>query len=95
MAAIPSILLDGLLKPDGTLELIGRPALPPGPVRVRLEAAPWVGRPQERLPDHPWLDENIPAPFDLRRPLSVERVQVRQVTERLPERHDLADDRTA
>jgi hypothetical protein len=95
MAAIPSIVLDGLLKPDGTLELIGRPGLPPGPVRVRLEAAPWVGCTVERWPDHPWLDENIPAPFDLRRPLGGERVQIRQVTERLPERHDLADDLSA
>jgi hypothetical protein len=95
MAATPSIVLDGLLKPDGTLELIGRPELPPGPVLVRLEAAPRLDRTDERLPDRPWLDESVPAPFDLRRPLGAERVQVRQVTERLPERHDLADDRSA
>ena len=29
--------IQGILKPDGTIELQERPALPPGPVRVTLE----------------------------------------------------------
>ena len=37
MAASASVVLEGVLKSDGTLELEGRPALPPGRVRVRLE----------------------------------------------------------
>jgi hypothetical protein len=41
--------------------------------------------PTERLPDIPWLDESIPAPFDLPRPDEVERVQPRAAAERLPE----------
>jgi hypothetical protein len=37
MPITSAIVLDGLLKSDGTLELARHPALPPGPVRVTLE----------------------------------------------------------
>jgi hypothetical protein len=33
-------VLEGVLKPDGTLEFDCKPELPPGPVRVTLEALP-------------------------------------------------------
>jgi len=39
----------------------------------------------ERLPDVPWLDDSISAPFDLPRPGVAERVQPRPVSKRLPE----------
>jgi hypothetical protein len=48
--------------------------------------------PTERLPDIPWEDESIPAPFDLPRPDEVERVRPRAAAERLPEPLDWADD---
>jgi hypothetical protein len=32
------IVLEGMLKPDGTLELDQRPNLPPGRVRIRLQS---------------------------------------------------------
>jgi hypothetical protein len=38
----------------------------------------------ERLPNPPWLDDTIPAPFDLPRPGFPVRVQ-RRHAERLPE----------
>jgi hypothetical protein len=80
-----SIVLDGLLKPDGTLQFDIPPCLPPGRVRVTLQPLGEGVTGVERLPDVPWPDESIPAPFDLPRPDEVERVQPRAVAERLPE----------
>jgi hypothetical protein len=37
MAANVSVVLEGVLKADDTIELASHPALRPGPVRVRLE----------------------------------------------------------
>jgi hypothetical protein len=78
-------VIDGVLRSDGTLELDASPRLPPG--RVRVTVQPLVdGRTEaERLPDAPWLDDGIPAPFDLPRSGVAERVQPRAVAERLPE----------
>jgi hypothetical protein len=90
MATNSTLVFEGLLRSDGTLELAGRPALPPGPVRVRIEQMHKGNDGPERVPDDPWLDENIPAPFDLPQPLRAHSVDVRRV-ERLPERHDVPD----
>jgi hypothetical protein len=38
MTASFPVVLEGVLKADDTIELASLPALPPGPVRVRLEA---------------------------------------------------------
>jgi hypothetical protein len=84
MAQNSPVVLEGMLKPDGTLELDGRPALPPGRVRVRLELVGAGAQGAERLPDPPWPDESIPAPFDLPRPPQAERVQARKVPQPLP-----------
>lgn len=88
MSALP-IILDGLLKPDGTLEFDAPPGLPSGRVRVTLEFVEERRDLMERLPDAPWADDNIPAPFDLPRPGVIELVQPRFVAERLPEPADL------
>jgi hypothetical protein len=61
------IVVNGLLKPDGTLELDALPRLPPGRVRVTLQPLVEGRIGGERLPDAPWLDDAIPAPFDLPR----------------------------
>lgn len=82
--ATASIVLNGLLKSDGTLELNSQPRLPPGPVRITLES---LSEPQSatiRLPDPPWLDESVSAPFDLPHFTPAEQVQPRVATERLP-----------
>jgi hypothetical protein len=40
-------VIHGTLKPDGTLELEGRPALPPGPVEVIIRTLPQGGTTKE------------------------------------------------
>ena len=84
MATNCSIILEGVLKADGTLELQSRPQLPPGRVRVKLELLPQANSKAERMPDLPWPDDTIPAPFDLPRPRP-QRVDARAVNERLPD----------
>src|SRR6266704_1721285 len=51
MSVAATIVLDGLLKPDGTVELQSHPALPPGRVRVTLEAVAEASTETDRLPD--------------------------------------------
>ena len=85
MSVAASIVLEGFLKPDGTLELRSRPALPPGRVRVTLEAIKDRPAPAERLPDPPWPEESVPAPLDLPPPPRVKGVQALEVAERLPD----------
>ena len=77
---IASIEIEGTLEADGRLILDEKPALPPGRVRVALR--PLANT--ERLPDAPWPDDAIPAPFDLPREGTVDRIQPRTVSERLP-----------
>lgn len=92
MAIGSAVVLESVLTPDGTVALKGRPALPPGRVRVRLESMPEPGSEPERLPDAPWHDENVPAPFNLPRPSTMEHVAPREVSERLPERFAYDDE---
>jgi hypothetical protein len=80
-----SVVATGLLKADGTLEQDQPPGLPPGRVRVTLQTMGEKETGVVRLPDAPWSDDSIPAPFDLPRPGVVERVQPRPVAQRLPE----------
>jgi hypothetical protein len=80
-----SFVATGLLKADGTLEFDCPPPLPPGRVRITLQSLGEKETGVVRLPDAPWPDDSIPAPFDLPRPGVVERVQPHQVAERLPE----------
>jgi hypothetical protein len=87
-----TIVLDGLLKPDGTVQLDAPPRLPPGRVRVTLQRLEEAPRETVRLPDTPWIDESVPAPCDLQRPAGT-RIEPRAVHERLPEPlQTLADD---
>ena len=80
-----SAVIDGLLTPEGTLRLDAPPRLPPGRVRVTVQSLVDERNEAERLPDAPWLDDAIPAPFDLPRSGIVERVRPRPIPERLPE----------
>lgn len=91
MAANVSAVLEGLLKADDTIELASHPAVPPGPVRVRLEALSGTGNGVERLPDPPWLDESIPAPCDLPLPDKGEPVTLREVRDWLPEPFEVSE----
>ena len=79
-----SIVLEGIVKADGTLELRDHPKLPPGPVRLTLEVAAQSSKGGEYVPDPPWLDESIPAPFDLPLPATPRHIQARSVRELLP-----------
>lgn len=81
MAAV----IHGLLRADGTLELDAPPRLPPGRVRVTVQPLVDSGSDAERLPDAPWLDDAVPAPFDLPRSGAALRVEPRIVFERLPD----------
>ncbi len=78
---LSAIEVAGTLQPDGNLILDEKPAMPAGRVRVALR--PLVTG--ERLPDEPWVDDAIPAPFDVPRAGMVVHVQPRMVPERLPE----------
>ncbi|HEV7404319.1 MAG TPA: hypothetical protein VGO11_15360 [Chthoniobacteraceae bacterium] len=62
------VTVEGVIDANGTLELLHAPKLPPGPVRVRLEAAPVSPRRQderESLADEamldPWVELPLPA----------------------------------
>ncbi len=90
MAQNSHVVLEGILKPDGTLELDGRPALPPGRVRVSLQSITSATR--EHLPDPPWPDESIPAPFDLPLASKSKPVEPVKVAELLPEPFEWTED---
>jgi hypothetical protein len=79
------IEIEGTLQADGRLILDEKPALPAGRVRVALQALVPGKSQAERLPDAPWPDDSIPAPFDLPREGAVVPVQTRTFAERLPE----------
>lgn len=80
-----AIEIAGTLQADGKLILDQRPMLPPGRVRVRVQPFVEEGSEAERLPDVPWLDETLAAPFELPRPGAVVRAQPRVGSERLPD----------
>ena len=80
-----TIEVAGTLQANGQLILDEKPALPPGRVRVALQPLVEKETLAERLPDVPWLDDSISAPFDLPRLGAVVRVHPRAVAERLPE----------
>jgi hypothetical protein len=80
-----SVIVNGSLRPNGIVELDGPPQLPPGRVRVTLQPLTGDQPPTGRLPDAPWPDDAVSAPFDLPRPGPAKRVQPRVVAERLPE----------
>ena len=79
------VVLEGVITAEGTLELRERPNLPPGPVRVTVEPAATPRSRTEFLPDPPWLDESIPAPFDLPLAGPAQRIEARPIRELLPE----------
>jgi hypothetical protein len=79
------IVLDGDLRADGTIALDARPALPPGRVRVTVQTLARSLRSAARLPDPPWLDDCISAPFDLPHFGETRLVQPRPGEPRLPE----------
>ena len=84
MGANASIILEGELKSNGTLELWSPPAWPPGPVRVTLESLPGAIGKAALRPDPPWPDESISAPFDLPMPGNARPIVARRVAEVLP-----------
>src|SRR5947207_10808437 len=92
MAAHPPIVLEGIVKADGTLEIQGRPKLPPGPVRVTLEVSAESSNSTEFLPDLPWLDESVPAPFDLPLPQKPQPIEASAIQELLPVPFEWAED---
>lgn len=83
--ASSGIVVEGDLRADGTIKLDVSPPLPAGRVRVTVQSLPKTPPESARLPDSPWLDDSIPAPFDLPHFGEVERVQPRQGAPRLPE----------
>jgi hypothetical protein len=81
-----AVEIEGTLQSDGRIVLDQRPKnIPVGRVRVVLQALADERKGAERLPDAPWLDESISAPFDLPRTGVVERVRPNAIAERLPE----------
>lgn len=85
MSATSPIVLTGVLKSDGTVELERRPEFPTGRVQVTLELLPETSHGTSPLPDAPLIDESIPAPFDLPHGHTIERVHPRLVADRLPD----------
>ena len=79
------IVLDGDFRADGTIALDAYPPLPPGRVRVTVQTLARAPRPAARLPDPPWLDDCISAPFGLPHFGEARLVQPRLGEPRLPE----------
>lgn len=80
MPVTSPLIVEGFVTDDGQLQVPSPLPLPPGPVRITLQ---WI-KPGERLPDPPWLDGCISAPFDLPHSGKIERLRLKEVTERLP-----------
>jgi hypothetical protein len=88
----PTIVLTGILRADGTVELDQRPDIPPGPVQVVLRRVPRScggseasGSGAGRLPDQPLEDEGVLVHFDLPRPAGGRPVPSRKGARRLPD----------
>jgi hypothetical protein len=79
------VILEGDLRADGTITLDARPPLPPGRVRVTVQGLARAAPPATRLPDPPWPDDCIPAPFDLPHFGEATPVRPRRGERRLPE----------
>jgi hypothetical protein len=79
------VVLDGDLRADGTIALDRSPPLPPGRVRVTVQALERTPPVAARLPDPPWLDDCISAPFDLPHFGEAQLVRPRPAEPRLPE----------
>lgn len=83
--AATGVVLDGDLRADGTIALDRYPPLPPGRVRVTVQALGKSPPAAARLPDPPWLDDCISAPFDLPHFGEAQTVRPRPAEPRLPE----------
>ena len=90
-----TMVAQGVLRPDGLIELLGPVDLPlePRPVTVTVTdreattVVPSTAAPRrQREPGGFWLDESISAPFDLPRPGTPRPVKaVRATQPRLPD----------
>jgi hypothetical protein len=77
-----SVIVFGVLQPDGTIRLDHPPAMSPGPIQITLRSVP----PQrERLPDLSVEDPSVPAPFELPRGECTWKVEPIRVLQRLPD----------
>ncbi len=85
MASELVLVFDGNLNSDGTIQLDRPPGILPGRVQVALRPLAPSASGQARVPDGPWPDEAISAPFDLPLPGVPERVYPRQARELLPD----------
>jgi len=83
-----SVIVFGVLQPDGTVRLDHPPALPPGPIQITIRPVP---RQRERLPDLPLEDTSELPPFDLPRAGVAQEVQPVRVLERLPDPYHSAE----
>lgn len=77
-----SVVVLGMLQPDGTIRLDHPPALPPGPMEVTLRP---IRQQRERLPDLPFDDSSAPPPCDLPRDGTARPIQPIRVLQRLPD----------
>ena len=80
-----ALVFDGNLNSDGTIQLDRPPGISPGRVQVTLRRYLPLNRVTLRIPDGPWPDEAVSAPFDLPRPGIPERVRPRRACDRLPD----------
>lgn len=88
MAPNATAILDGVLKSDGTVELAIRPNLPPGRVKVRLEAVPSRGEVlSSRFTEEAMLDPWVEFPMSE----SARAVRVRPGPLPLPDPPEIPD----
>ena len=79
------LILEGSLFSDGTIRLDRPPDVPPGRVRITLQAISASMPERVQLPDGPWPDDAVPPPFDLPLPGTPQRVSPRKACELLPD----------
>src|SRR5690606_23400530 len=80
-----SIVVFGVLQPDGSVSLDQPLAMSPGPVQLTIRP---VSNPRERLPDPPIEDEFVMPPCEFPRSEIIREVQTVRIPERLPDALD-------
>ncbi len=85
MASELTLVINGNLLSDGTIQLDRPPPISPGRVQITMRSLSQSEAANVCIPDGPWLDEAVSAPFDLPFAGVPRRVHPRQAHDLLPD----------